>query len=245
MPTFVTTLPVRPFQSELDALLAKARAQPDYPRRYERFVRTAFLALRRDLGMTVQHPYSLGGRHVDALVAHWRGNNKVDSTISFNLSALRWFAGLIGKPGLIKRNSDYGVSTAPPNSEPGIVVDAELFTAATQIDPTFAYALWLRETIRGTRDEILRTRGTDVVGNAWTGNEKKGVTPRTVRLTSTQGVTAVALVKHIIETHGKASACLGWSGHYRRVDCPLMERDLRRWKYLEKKLRVQIADAKK
>ena len=52
----------------------------------------------------------LKGRHIEALVAHWRRQGLSDGTVKNRMAHLRWLAKKIGKPGIVRRdNASYGV----------------------------------------------------------------------------------------------------------------------------------------
>ena len=65
-----------------------------------------------ELGFPLMDARNLKGRHVAALVGHWKANGIADQTIRNRLSWVRWWAGKVGKPGLIP-NGNEGFGLAP------------------------------------------------------------------------------------------------------------------------------------
>lgn len=72
-------------------------------------LRLCFRQLRQ-MGYKLRSPYSLGGRHVEALASKWVGQNLSTSTLHNRLSHLRVFTRWINKPGMV----------LPPGEYPGI-----------------------------------------------------------------------------------------------------------------------------
>ena len=69
------------------------------------------------------------GRHVDALVAEWRRQGLSDGTVRNRLARVRWLAGRIGKPGIVRKdNASYGIGrSARPELGPGPTAAWQLF----------------------------------------------------------------------------------------------------------------------
>jgi site-specific recombinase XerC len=62
------------------------------------------------LGYRRMQTRSLKPKHIEALVAHWRDQGIGTGTLKNRLSALRWWARKVNKPGIIAReNSIYGI----------------------------------------------------------------------------------------------------------------------------------------
>ena len=51
----------------------------------------------------------LKGKHVEALVRHWRDRSLSDATIMNRMAHLRWWAGQVGKANLVGSNAQYGI----------------------------------------------------------------------------------------------------------------------------------------
>lgn len=63
------------------------------------------------LGYRLPDAKSLKGKHVTALVGHWKGAGLSDQTVRNRLTWLRWWAYQVGKPGLLpKDNAAYGLA---------------------------------------------------------------------------------------------------------------------------------------
>lgn len=65
----------------------------------------------KTMGYRLPSAASLKGKHVTALVAHWKTGGLSDQTIRNRLTWLRWWAYQVGKPGLLpKTNDTYGLA---------------------------------------------------------------------------------------------------------------------------------------
>jgi integrase len=64
------------------------------------------------LGYKIQHPESLGGKHIEQLAKYWQQNGIAARTLHARMSALRVFARWIKKDGLVKNTEAY----FPPNA---------------------------------------------------------------------------------------------------------------------------------
>ena len=63
------------------------------------------------LGFRLPEARSLKGKHVGALVGHWKAGGISDQTIRNRLTWLRWWAYQVGKPGLLPKDNDtYGLA---------------------------------------------------------------------------------------------------------------------------------------
>ena len=63
------------------------------------------------LGYRLPDARSLKGKHVTALVAHWKTGGISDQTIRNRLTWLRWWAHQVGKTGLLPKSNDtYGLA---------------------------------------------------------------------------------------------------------------------------------------
>ncbi|MDE0691809.1 MAG: hypothetical protein OXI55_06125 [Gammaproteobacteria bacterium] len=49
------------------------------------------------------------GRHVEALVRHWKDRGLSDATTMNRMAHLRWWAGRVGKGGMVRPSADYGM----------------------------------------------------------------------------------------------------------------------------------------
>ena len=63
-----------------------------------------------DLGYRKLKPEGLKPKHVEALVAHWQGQDLSAGTIKNRLAHVRWWAQKVGKPAVVARdNTHYGI----------------------------------------------------------------------------------------------------------------------------------------
>lgn len=60
----------------------------------------------KNMGYRLPGAASLKGKHVAALVAHWKTGGLSDQTIRNRLTWLRWWAYQVGKPGLLPKTND-------------------------------------------------------------------------------------------------------------------------------------------
>lgn len=64
-----------------------------------------------ELGYPLNDARNLKGRHVDALVRHWKAKGIEDQTIRNRMTWIRWWASRVGKPGLIPaKNESFGLA---------------------------------------------------------------------------------------------------------------------------------------
>lgn len=79
-------------------------------------------AMGRDLmglGYRLKSPANLKPKHVDALVASWRGQGLAGATVRNRLGHLRWLSSKVGKPGLLP-NSNETFGLAPRTTFKGL-----------------------------------------------------------------------------------------------------------------------------
>lgn len=67
---------------------------------------TAMATDLKAMGYRLPGAASLKGKHVTALVAHWKTGGLSDQTIRNRLTWLRWWAYQVGKPGLLPKTND-------------------------------------------------------------------------------------------------------------------------------------------
>ena len=60
----------------------------------------------KNMGYRLPTAASIKGKHVTALVAHWKTGGLSDQTIRNRLTWLRWWAYQVGKPGLLPKTND-------------------------------------------------------------------------------------------------------------------------------------------
>lgn len=119
------------------------------------------MAMANDLktmGYRLPGAASLKGKHVTALVTHWKTGGLSDQTIRNRLTWLRWWAYQVGKPGLLpKTNDTYGLAERGRFS--GNKAKRLEGTALERVrDPRVQLALKLEAAFGLRREEALKLR---------------------------------------------------------------------------------------
>ncbi len=110
------------------------------------------------LGYKLQDAKSLKGRHVTALVNHWKTNGLSDQTIRNRLTWVRWWEGKVGKPGLIPKNNDsFGLEARPRFTENKAKKADETLLGKVR-DERLKLALKLEAAFGLRREEALKMR---------------------------------------------------------------------------------------
>lgn len=112
----------------------------------------------KTLGYRLPGPGSLKPKHVQALVAHWKGQALKDATIRNRLGWVRWWSLKVGKPGLVANANDgFGLAERTPYQgnrarrlTPEIVARVR--------DPATLMALRLQAAFGLRREEALKLR---------------------------------------------------------------------------------------
>ena len=112
----------------------------------------------KNMGYRLPAAASIKGKHVTALVAHWKTSGLSDQTIRNRLTWLRWWAYQIGKPGLLPKNNDtYGLAERGRFS--GNKAKRLEGTALERVrDPRVQLALKLEAAFGLRREEALKLR---------------------------------------------------------------------------------------
>ena len=101
---------MRQLHFDLLRLLEDDRQGSHGSRRARRYVLAQAAETLHRLGYRGLRARGLKGRHIEALVAHWRGQCLADGTVKNRMAHLRWLAKKIGKPGIVRTdNASYGV----------------------------------------------------------------------------------------------------------------------------------------
>jgi hypothetical protein len=111
-----------------------------------------------ELGFKLKSAHNLKPRHVEALVAHWKGRQITDETIRNRLGWIRWVGDHVGKPGLIpKDNAVFGLAERTPyQGSKARRLDAETLDKVR--DETIRQALRLQAAFGLRREEALKFR---------------------------------------------------------------------------------------
>lgn len=110
------------------------------------------------LGYKLPDAKSLKGKHITALVGHWKGAGLSDQTVRNRLTWLRWWAYQVGKPGLLpKDNAGYGLAERGRYSENRAKrLEGDVLERVT--DPRVRLALKLEAAFGLRREEALKMR---------------------------------------------------------------------------------------
>jgi site-specific recombinase XerC len=121
----------------------------------------------RDLseeGFSIRNIHNLSTRHLHALTQRWDRQKQKNSTISNKLSHLRIFCGWIGKPGLVRKMSDYFIGRndrlnvsiiATRDKRLDLGTETRLFEIASSADVRFGLMLKMARSFGLRRKEIL------------------------------------------------------------------------------------------
>ena len=98
----------------------------------------------------------LTGKHVEALLRHWRAGRVSDATIMNRLAHLRWWAARVGKRDLVKPNADYGIRPRRHVSDGTKRRDLDAAKLAVVGDPHVHMALRLQAAFGLRREEAIK-----------------------------------------------------------------------------------------
>ena len=154
-----------------------------------------------DLRFRRMQTTSLKPKHVDALVTLWKDQKISTGTMKNRLSALRWWARKINKPGIIsKDNSAFGIGNrcCVNNESKAQYLDAKTFSRIS--DPYVRLSLKLQAAFGLRREEAIKFRpGYAIKGDhiklkaSWT----KGGRARTVPITNGRQWALLAEVRNL------------------------------------------------
>ena len=111
------------------------------------------------LGFRGLNPRSLGGRHVEALVADWKARGLSAGTMKNLMVHLRWWAGVVGKGSVVmKENARYGIEDrrAARGYRDGLVLDRDKLAAVQ--DERVRFSLELQAAFGLRREEAIKFR---------------------------------------------------------------------------------------
>ena len=98
----------------------------------------------------------LKGKHVEALVRHWRAGRVSDATIMNRMAHLRWWAERVGKGNLVKPNADYGIRPRSHVSDGTKRRGLDAAKLARVKDPHVRMALRLQAAFGLRREEAIK-----------------------------------------------------------------------------------------
>ena len=104
---------MRQLNFDLLRLLEGDRQGSHGTRRMRRYVLMQAAETLHRLGYGGLRAKGLKGRHVEALAAEWQRQALGDGTMRNRMAHLRWWAGRVGKAGIVRRdNASYGIGTS-------------------------------------------------------------------------------------------------------------------------------------
>ncbi len=109
------------------------------------------------LGYRRMQPRSLKPKHIDALVAHWRGQGISIGTLKNRLSALRWWAKKVNKPSIIAKDNDVydiGKRDNVARKSKALIIDEKKLSAIS--DPHVRLSIRLQAAFGLRREESIK-----------------------------------------------------------------------------------------
>ncbi len=97
----------------------------------------------------------LKGRHVNALLQHWRNEGIAVSTIKNRMAALRWWAEKIGNPGAVKSNDELGIEKREYTTNENKAASIETVDLS-KMDERIAASLVLQSEFGLRREEAMK-----------------------------------------------------------------------------------------
>lgn len=97
----------------------------------------------------------LKGRHVNALLQHWRNEGIAVSTIKNRMAALRWWAEKIGNPGAVKSNDELGIERREYTTNENKAASIETVDLS-KMDERIAASLVLQSEFGLRREEAMK-----------------------------------------------------------------------------------------
>ena len=97
----------------------------------------------------------LKGRHVNALLQHWRNEGIAVSTIKNRMAVLRWWAEKIGNPGAVKSNDELGIEKREYTTNENKAASIETVDLS-KMDERIAASLVLQSEFGVRREEAMK-----------------------------------------------------------------------------------------
>jgi integrase len=120
--------------------------------------------LSRHFDIRSMKPSDLKGRHVNYLVNQWKGDKVDPDTIRNRLSKIRWWAKMVGNPGAVKSNADYGVHKKKIDYNQNravLLANADL----SRVSPHVRLSLRLEDQFGLRREEAILFKVSTALGN--------------------------------------------------------------------------------
>ena len=118
---------MRQLNFDLKTLQARHREGAFLTRRDRAYALNQAAELLHALGFRRLRATGLKRKHVDALVAEWQRRGLATGTVKNRMSALRWWAEHVGRPGVVGTNAAHGIGERRyvTNEDKSAVLDAE------------------------------------------------------------------------------------------------------------------------
>ena len=118
---------MRQLNFDLKTLQARHREGAFLTRRDRSYALNQAADLLHELGFRRLRATGLKRKHVDALVAEWQRRGLAVGTVKNRMSALRWWAEHVGRPGVVGTNAAHGIGERRyvTNEDKSAVLDAE------------------------------------------------------------------------------------------------------------------------
>ena len=147
---------MRQLNFDLKTLQARHREGAFLTRRDRSYALNHAADMLHALGFRRLRATGLKRKHVDALVAEWQRQGLAVGTVKNRMSALRWWASHIGRPGVVGTNAAHGIGERRyvTNEDRSAVLDPEKLARVT--DPHVAMSLRLQAAFGLRREEAIK-----------------------------------------------------------------------------------------
>ena len=147
---------MRQLNFDLKTLQARHREGAFLTRRDRSYALNQAADMLHALGFRRLRATGLKRKHVDALVAEWQRRGLAVGTVKNRMSALRWWADHIGRPGVVGTNAAHGIGERRyvTNEDRSAVLEPEKLARVT--DPHVAMSLRLQEAFGLRREEAIK-----------------------------------------------------------------------------------------
>ena len=147
---------MRQLNFDLKTLQARHREGGFITRRDRSYVLDQAAHMLHALGFRRLRATGLKRKHVNALVAEWQRRGLAVGTVKNRMSALRWWAEHIGRPGVVGTNAAHGIGERRyvTNEDRSAVLDPEKLARVTDEHVTMALRLQAAFGLR--REEAIK-----------------------------------------------------------------------------------------
>ena len=147
---------MRQLNFDLKTLQARHREGAFGTRRDRSYVLDQAAHMLHELGFRRLRATGLKRKHVDALVAEWQRRGLAVGTMKNRMSALRWWAEHVGRPGIVGTNAAHGIGERRyvTNDDKSAVLDAEKLARVK--DPHVRMSLELQAAFGLRREEAIK-----------------------------------------------------------------------------------------